>query len=316
MKKFKAWHLALICVAVFLIFAGIASIIISTNDDYHSANSWNIQWDIEDFYLNIGPGKDYTMDVNESLDISNKSKVQISAISSDINIIQTTGDKLNVHFHGDYRSRNREIKLDIQNVGNTTKIIVKYPKNGVSRSNLVLDIEIPTNYNQNLNVSGVSSDIYLECEDMEFESVNTSNVSGTTNVNTLHAESLTSNTVSGNIKGSLLDGKLKVSGVSSRVNITGLSKEVSVHTVSGDVTLGINKTDNINVDTTSGDIDVTLENDNEFYIKYDSVSGNFKCDLPLTIVKQKGGDFEGYAGSKDAPVLNIDSVSGSFKIIN
>lgn len=315
MKKFKAWHLAIICLAVFLIFAGVAAVIIVNNDDYHSADRWNMSWSDNDWDIGFGIGKEYTIDQNETIDVNSKFKIDISTISSDISITQTTGSKVTVHLYGDYNSRKGEITLEIADTGSTVKIMVKYPKNGgISRSNLRLDIQVPQDYDQDLYVHTVSSDILLECQDMIFDSIDIDTVSGTTNINTIRANSLTFDAVSGSIRGSLIESTLKANGVSGKVNITGLSADAEIDTVSGDITLALVKNSDLNINTTSGDVEIKLGSNTDFYIKYDSVSGDFSCDIPLTIVRQKGSDFEGYAGDKNSPEISVDSVSGDLSI--
>ena len=319
MNKFKLWHLAVICIAVFLIFGIMATVAVVNNKDIRDGDDWNFDWGEGRVWgFNWGGiGKEYSIDKTETVDISSKTKIDISAVAADININQSTGEKLEAHLYGDYSSTRGEIELTVVNTGNTARIYVKYPKNGgVNKTNLVLDITIPADYDQALSVDGVSSDIVFECEDMSFESIKINNVSGLTNLNTPHANSLSVDTVSGNVRVHFPAGSVYVNGVSAKVNLTGISDSVRVDTVSGDVTLTIVNVEDLNIDTVSGDATLTIEKDNEFYIVYDSVSGDFSCDTPLTVIKQKGGDFEGYSGSKNAPELNINSVSGDLTIIN
>jgi DUF4097 and DUF4098 domain-containing protein YvlB len=321
MKKFKAWHLALICLAVFLVFAGISAIVIATNpQQYNNVHNWNWnwKWNSSNSIFNFGVGKEYTIDETKTIDVMNKSNVQISGVSSDITITQSQGDKLTARLHGDYKSRNGEIKLEILEKTNALRIIIKHPKmGGVNYSNLKLDITIPQGYNNDLSVNTVSSNILFECKDMTFRNVSTNNVSGKTDIDSLTAKSLDVDTVSGGVIGELLDGTLDITGVSANVDVKGLSNKVRVNTVSGKVILQFNKlTEDVNIDTTSGRIEFTLPEDSEFYVRFDSVSGNFKCDIPVNIIRQKGGDFEGYVGSESAPELDVDSVSGSLEIDN
>lgn len=317
MKNFKAWHLALISLAVFLIFAAIVSVIVVNNDEFHSANRWGISWRDNAWGMGFGVGKDYTIDASDSIDVDGKSNISISAVSADITIVQTTGDKLQVHLYGDYRSRNGEIKLEVTNSGSTAKIVVKYPKNsGVNTSNLTLDIQIPKDYDQDLVIGIVSSDIVFECEDMMFETVKIKNVSGIAKLNILHADSLEVTTVSGGLKGEFPDGTLKLNGVSSKINVLGITKEVNIDTVSGDIILSVEKLDEMDIDTVSGDITITLENEEEFYVDFGSVSGDFECNVPLIVIKQKSGDFEGHTGDKYATEIKAGSISGDLTIIN
>lgn len=265
----------------------------------------------------VGCAKQDTIDQNETIDVSSKSKVEISAVVADITITQTSGSKLTAHLYGDYTSRKGEIILEVTNVGSTVKVIVKYPKNiGMgSRSNLVLDIQLPQDYSQDIKIDTVSSDIDFEIETMIFDSIDIDTVSGTTNINTIRANSLTFDTVSGNIKGRLIEGELKANGVSGKVNITGLSQGAQIDTASGDITLALVKNSDLNINTISGDVEIKLGSNTDFYIKYDSVFGDFSCDISLTtIVSQKGSDFEGYAGDINSPEISVDSVSGDLSI--
>lgn len=265
----------------------------------------------------VGCAKQDTIDQNETIDVSSKSKVEISAVAADITITQTSGSKLTAHLYGDYTSRKGEITLEIADTGSTVKITVKYPKNiGMgSRSNLVLDIQLPQDYSQDIKIDTVSSDIDFEIETMIFDSIDIDTVSGTTNINTIRANSLTFDTVSGNIKGRLIEGELKANGVSGKVNITGLSQGAQIDTASGDITLALVKNSDLNINTISGDVEIKLGSNTDFYIKYDSVFGDFSCDIPLTtIVRQKGSDFEGYAGDINSPEISVDSVSGDLSI--
>ncbi|MCK5128482.1 MAG: DUF4097 family beta strand repeat protein [Clostridiales bacterium] len=319
MKKFKIWHLALIALAVFIIFGAIVATIAVNNKDLHNPSSWSVKWLNRswDFGFNSAPGKDYDINSAKTIEIGKQSKISISAISASINVYQTDGDTLEANLYGDYTSRNGEIELEVTNSGSTAKIFVKYPKNSsVSRSDLTLDVHIPKSFFKDLTVGGVSSKVVFDCDDIMFEDITITNVSGTTVTDTLHANSLSVGTVSGDVSGHFSDGSVDVDGVSSDVNLTGISFPIKVDVVSGDVTLDVEKIEDINIGTVSGSVKLTLVKNDNFYVRYDSLSGNFRCDTPLTIVRQKGGDFEGHTGDKNAPEIEIDSVSGSLTIIN
>lgn len=94
MNKFKLWHLAVICVAVFLIFGVLATVIILNNDGLHDINKWNFNWNGSNFGIFSGSSKDYTIDADNSIDVSDKSKISIKGISAEINIVQTSGNEL------------------------------------------------------------------------------------------------------------------------------------------------------------------------------------------------------------------------------
>ena len=280
MKKFRAWHIALIGLAVFLLFGGISAIIIRTNEKYHSQSAWTVGWDNGRWWT-FGDAESYSIDEADSVQISSSIKaVELSCISADINITQTDGDEMQVHLYGDYASVGGEIELDIQSVGSTIKVIVKYPRNtGTYSNDLVLDIQLPQQYNQDIKISSVSSDIEFEGETMMLDTFEVKTVSGAINFNTLYA------------------------------------KSVRVETVSGDVMLTTMVNPDLTVETVSGDVQIVLEGDKEFYVDYSTISGDFECDIPLNIKSQTRGGFEGYSGNENAVRFEVGTISGDFVII-
>lgn len=280
MKKFRAWHVALIGLAVFLLFGAISAIIIRNNDKYHSQSMWNVSWE-NDRWWSFGNAESYSIDETDMVQISSSIKaVELSAISADINITQTDGERMEVHLYGDYVSAGGEIELDIKNVGSTIKVIVKYPRNiSISSNDLVLDIQLPKQYNQDIKISSVSSDVNFEGETMMLDAFEVETVSGTINFNTIYAGS------------------------------------VRVETVSGDVLLTTMVNPELKVESVSGDVHITLLDDKEFYVDYSTVTGDFECDIPLKIISKGRSEVEGYSGNENAVRFEVDTVSGDFVII-
>lgn len=280
MKKFRAWHIALIGLAVFLLFGGISAIIIRSNENYHSEGVWNVGWD-GGSWRGFGNAESYSIDEADSVQISSSIKaVELTAISADINITQTDGEQMEVHLYGDYVSAGGEIELDIKSVGSTIKVVVKYPRNiGISSNDLVLDIQLPKHYNQDIKISSVSSDINFEGETMMLDTFEVETVSGTINFNAIYAGS------------------------------------VRVETVSGDVMLTTMVNPDLTVETISGDVEITLLDDKEFYVEFSSISGDFECDIPLNIISQGRSEFEGYSGNENAVRFEVSTISGDFVII-
>ena len=315
MKNFKLWHLAVISVAVFLVFGVIASIVILNNSDLHSWESWNLRWKDSNSGLIFSSGKDYTIDEQEYAGIDGKDEIKINTISAEVNILETDTDELSVHLYGEYSSKKGEIELEVRESGSGITVTVKYPNGGVTRMNMTLDVEIPAGYGGDLGIHGVSSDVELECEDMSFGELTVSTVSGEIDLNTVSTSAVNASSTSGDLKGNIVSGKLGFNGISSKVDVSGLTSGANIGTVSGNITLAVEKYDDIKIDTTSGDVKIILEAEDDFYVNFDSVSGDFECDIPMKIVKQKRSGFEGYSAEGYDAEFNVDTVSGDLKIV-
>lgn len=314
MNKFKVWHLAVISVAVFLAFGLIAAIVIANNSDFRSPDNWNIFWKSGKSFF--GKSEDYSIDEKESISISEKSNISISSLSSKVNVFQTDGEEITVHLYGTYASTGGAIELEVEDDGSEAKIVVKYPSGGasISLSNLILDVNIPKSYSEDVYVKTVSGEIDLECEDAIFEKVKLRSTSGRINFHTLSAESLDVSSTSGKITGNLISGKLVAHGTSSSISVTGLTSESEITTVSGKITVDIEKYEDMDISSTSGRVIINLETEGDFFIDYSTVSGNFNCDIPLTVENQKRTGFEGYSGDKNSAKFKVHTVSGSLEI--
>jgi DUF4097 and DUF4098 domain-containing protein YvlB len=315
MKNFKLWHLAVICIAVFLIFGTIATVVILNNSALHSWDSWNLRWKDTNNGLIFSAGKDYTIDEQEYAAMGGVNKIQVNTISSDVNVHQTDKEELSAHIYGEYSSKNGEIELEVREAGSGVIITVKYPKNGgVTRTSMTLDIEIPEGYGGDLEMHGVSSDVELECGDMDFGELSFSTVSGEIDLNTVYTKAVTVSSTSGDLRGNILSGELDFNGVSSKVDVSGLTSTADIDTVSGNITLAVERYDDIKIDTTSGDVKIILESEDDFYVSYSSVSGDFECDIPMKIERHGRSDFEGYSREGYKVKFDVGTVSGDLTI--
>jgi lia operon protein LiaG len=314
MKKFKLWHLAIICLAVFLIFGGIAAAVISTSTKIADEADWSIPWlGFKSFGVR---GDEFSIDQTETAGISGKNDVVIRSVSSQIEVKETTDDEITAHLFGDYYSRRGEIELEVTDSGGTVKIAVKYPKGntGITISDLKLEVTIPQDYEGDLAVSSVSGPLYISCESMELDKVHFSTTSGRINFEPINSSILEANSVSGRIEGTLLSGKLNAHGTSSSISISGLTAESEVRTVSGRITVDVEDYDDLNLSSTSGRVEINLKAEGDFYVDFSTTSGSFDSDIPLMVESQKRNGFEGYLGDSSAPRFKVNTVSGSLHI--
>ena len=314
MKKFKLWHLAVICLAVFLIFGGIAAAVISTSTKIADEADWSFPW-FRPTIFGLNQDK-FSIDQTETAGISGKNEISIRSVSSQIDVKETTDDEITAHLYGDYYSNRGEIELEVTDTGDTVKIAVKYPKGntGISISDLKLEVSIPKDYEGDLSVSSVSGTLYISCESMELDKVNFSTTSGRINFEPISTSSLDVGSVSGRIEGALTSGKLNAGGTSSSIAISGLTAESKVSTVSGKITVDVEYYDDLDLSSTSGRVEINLKTEGDFYVDYSTTSGSFECDIPLMVESQKRSGFEGYLGDSNAPKFKVHTVSGSLHI--
>lgn len=259
--------------------------------------------------------KKYNINEEETIEIDNIDDIVVVSLASKINFHESKNSNVRVHLHGTLKS-NFEPELIIDKKSDKVEIRTekKSFKDKSTRDNkLILDIYLPSNYNNNLNVSAVSGDIILR--DFKFDDLELSAVSGNIDIDNIEAEYVTTNTVSGDVKGNNIQAndEFKHNSVSGEMEISDIeTDDLSSNTVSGRIILIDFNTDNANlitisgrvelrgsigsadVDTTSGDVIIEtsrLEGD----IDINAVSGDIKLDIP------KNADFE----------FTADTVSGT-----
>ncbi len=316
MNKFKLWHLALICLAVFLIFGGIAAAAISTGSSSLNITDWSFPRIKSNSSGLFSSGAELSLDENTTTDIAGADSIIINGVSSPIEVTTTTGDNVQAHLYGSYFSTAGKIELEVTKNGGDIKILVKYPNGnaGVTTSMLKLDVQIPSDYYGNLSVNGVSSSLDIKCEGMKFDDVRFVTTSGKIHFEPINANSIDVDSVSGRIEGTLVSGKLNVKGISSTVAISGLTAESKIKTTSGKITVDVEAYDDLDLSSTSGSVEINLKTEDDFYVDFDTISGRFDCDIPLTVKSQKRTGFEGYTADDNVAKFDVGTTSGSLKI--
>lgn len=130
------------------------------------------------------------------------------------------------------------------------------------------------------------------------------------NIQTLTAESLTLDSTSGKIETTNTTlTQVKVDSTSGNADLSGSFGKVDFDSTSGDLTVkSITNLSSLSADCTSGNITLNLPEDNGFTSSYDTISGDFDCDFPVTTNDSTSvyGDGSGK--------FSVDSTSGDFCI--
>lgn len=131
-------------------------------------------------------------------------------------------------------------------------------------------------------------------------------------VSDLPAATLNFETVSGDgdIRGSY--ASMQWESVSGDLEFRGRAASVRVSTVSGDAKLALTEAPNtLTAEAVSGDVTLFLPDARGFTVRYDTVSGDFTCDLPTRKLGKHHRQFDGAGEPAD---FRLESVSGDLTI--
>lgn len=238
------------------------------------------------FFLNDKSNK---QDINttENFPVSEIQNISIDTISSDINVIPTDEKGVKVHWYGTVYSHNKNFPECISKMdGSTLRVEIRQKIKinlgfSFDYSKIKLDIFVPKSYAGNLEADTTS---------------------GNLNIQGLTLKKLSYNTVSGNLKASSISTEnTKTDTTSGNVFLNDFTGDFHGDSVSGDTKILYAAFSNsIDIDTTSGDSEITLPGNSIFKVNFDTVSGDFKNDFaraPETTNK-----------------ITVDSVSGNLSI--
>ena len=96
---------------------------------------------------------------------------------------------------------------------------------------------------------------------------------------------------------------------SGRVVFTGFARELEADTTSGEVRFILNATPaELSAETVSGEVSMYLPPDASFELEFDSVSGSFNCEYPVSM--RDGAYYAGTGGAE----IDVDTTSGDLKV--
>ena len=265
------------------------------------------------------------------------SSISIEGVSEDIKLIPVETDEVKAHFYGNYSSTNADFKpeLIVERTGSSLKIKIQYKPNlrvMNYRANLNLDVYIPKQFTDNLELKSTSGDI--DADELILESFKYNNVSGNLNVDRINAKKATFVTVSGEVAIEGLFDSFSFDSVSGYLSSDNFeSKASNLDTTSGEIKLAGNPGDitatsvsgnlaltyssfanKIGAVTTSGEVTIKLPENAGFSLDYATISGDADCAFPITVTgNKKGNSLKGTVSSGDG-TINVTTVSGNLEI--
>ena len=233
--------------------------------------------------------------------------VQISNLSGVAEVISTTGDITvsNLSGGGKLETHSGNIKADALS-------------GGIWSVNSVSGQLSATKWSSGGTVSTVSGNILME--DVESGDYNLNSVSGCVRLERAGSGQpvhLNADTVSGDIRASGLIGDLDLETVSGDIAVkSNQLHSGTVSSTSGMVEIGVQEpfNGNLKIDTTSGDIRLEIPADSDSKIHIESGSGKAQCSLPSISNLQSDRRYDGVVG-KGTGAINLHSNSGNLLIL-
>lgn len=279
------------------------------------------------------------IDTEKKADLQNVRTIHVESTSHSINLINTDSNELKAHFYGGYSSSSETYKpeLIVTKNGDTLFVKIKENKDGLIlsfRSNLKLDVYIPSQFGDSIVVNTSSGEV--TSGDFSVKKLSFETSSGDIDTGSINAEKAVICTSSGtiNFKGKFTElnikstsGDIQSENVeaettafrsnSGEIDISGSMGNIAAETTSGEIILSLSAQPNvIKINTSSGETKLTLPDTAGFKLKSQSNSGEINVDFPITITDtNKGNEHEisGTVGDGAGDVL-ITSTSGDISI--
>ena len=254
------------------------------------ASDINVVFDGDDDKEPLEPG------IPHSFDMSAMKIIDIKMIASDVNI--TTEDRQDIeviYFGTKDDSKSFEVFHDTEE---GRLIISEKKKTGfhIFTGNSKLELKLPNTYKNSLRIKTVSGDLFLNYLDVDsFEFIS---VSGDLRGDIMYSKNAMIKTTSGDGHINLFKGHMMFNSVSGDLALT-------YEVLNGDLIMK----------TVSGDGKIKLPQESEFNIEMKTLSGDLRCDFPVTYIgQQRRGRIQGQVGS-DANLISATTTSGDLKLL-
>lgn len=272
-----------------------------------------------DEYNNFSDNKNSkksNINTSKSENMTGISNVVVETSFVDVNFIPDERSDVKIIYNGKIKS-NCVPELKTKKSGNTLYIYAKNDNKiksfNVNYSDLKLDIYIPKSYSDDINIASTSGDI--DISKMKFNDLILGTVSGDIELNDLILKSLVANTTSGDLDSiNVSSDKLVFNSTSGDIEVGNACEDIQVNTISGDIDVSYKDYNNdISANTVSGDIKLILPKKSEFQLDAKTVSGDLRCDFPITVQGKQKNSLEGTVGSGKNKI-NIGTNSGDLNI--
>ncbi|MCX7708461.1 MAG: DUF4097 domain-containing protein [Clostridia bacterium] len=237
-------------------------------------------------------GKTGNQDINieKEFNAADIKDMSISTSSTNINVIPVDTNAVKVHYHGYFRGMAGKTAPELEVGLNGSRLVVreKHKVNisigfNFTNQELKLDLYVPKSYAGSLELGTSSGDVNVD--GLSFDRFNFSSSSGNLHAASLNTKNAELNTSSGDFTVKGFSGGLRFNSSSGKLDASDvdLTGNMSVNTSSGDINVDFSKlAGNINSNTSSGEVKLRLPENAEFDVQFDTSSGDFETNFPLT----------------------------------
>lgn len=275
----------------------------------YAANGWSFSFD------------KYTVTANDTKasDINGIKEIIIDISSADLNIIPEDREDIKAVLSGSILSSSEVMKPELTLSKSTEKINIGLKSQkvyfGAINITLKVDIFLPKSYAENLTIDTSSGDFNLN-EKMTLKNVSFSLSSGDINIKDLTCDKFEYETSSGSLEAGILNTKtIKFHSSSGDMNIASFTGDITGDISSGEISVKYSSfNNNVNLHASSGEINLVLPENAEFYINAECSSGDVECQFPVTMSgKQEKNSIKGTVKSDTNKVV-LSTSSGDITI--
>jgi lia operon protein LiaG len=254
------------------------------------------------------------IDAVKEFDMSPINKISVDTVSSDVNIILSKDNNIKVHFYGTASEMSKAPTLEAMLNGDKLNISIKYPKQIMSIVNFNLstnlDVYIPENYKKSIDIETVSGEVSMD--ELQADVLKVYTVSGDVDINSIVASTTDFGSVSGSIDIKAISSKSNgFETTSGDVKIDSITGDIKANSVSGSITAIYKEFNNdIQAETVSGDVKLSLPQDSAFNIDFSTMSGDLDNEFPLVVTgKIEKRNVKGTVGNGQK-TIRVETVSG------
>jgi lia operon protein LiaG len=254
-----------------------------------------------------------SVDVEKKTAIQGIDMISVETTSTDIKLVSIDSNEIKAHLYGGYSSSSESFKPELSVVKNGSKLNIKIENNSdkivySSRSNLHLDVYVPSQYSESVEVKSESG--VVTSNDLSVKEISLGTSSGDINASDINAEKANFDTSSGNVTFNGKFTKLYANSTSGDIISDGIEAEYSkFESSSGEIRFKGTFTE-VNAKSTSGDIisDSTKAKSSEFESSSGkiAVSGN----LSNSAASSNSGDIS-LSTSERPQSIQIKTFSGN-----
>ncbi len=325
MRSINIKKLVAILAIIFIGSASIAGII------------FFIQYGVSGFSFSNIDSYEKTINEEKTSELHEITSISIESQSEDINIISTNSSELKAHFYGGYSSGNKSYKPELVLSKDEGRMHIKIDDNhnGLNinyRSNLKLDVYIPSPFSESISVKSISGEVTTG--DLSIKNLSIRTTSGDIKADYVNAFTAVLDSTSGeiNAKGKFNEFSVKTTSgdfisenieaaaielesTSGEIKMSGNLGNTIAKSISGDISLYTSVlSDNMGISTTSGETILKLPDTATFKLTCKSTSGEIDCDFPVTVTGYgKEHELNGTVGNGSSTVA-ITSSSGDISI--